>query len=253
MGSTLASHFTQPHVMEFVTTQRGARSLIYEGHKYVINRRGRDGRIFWRCAWHERQSLADMKDNLCQNTCTYSQKGSQRLRSLCLPSLTSQPPKLLGKYVTHSIRFMWVSECVWWINFWVCWLLLTPHSDMNFRSWFHVAPPRPPAHMHPWFHICHDTLTMHVACNELWFHGAPPRSFWFPSQTNVSLTTAQLSAVPQSMTQLPLSPLQPHGKTSTEGTLQSLRLRPSYHCLWILSQGTLQNEGKEWFLRQNGV
>ena len=42
MGSTLASHFTQPHVMEFVTTQRGARSLIYEGHKYVINRRGRD-------------------------------------------------------------------------------------------------------------------------------------------------------------------------------------------------------------------
>ena len=28
--------------MEFVTTQRGARSLIYEGHKYVINRRGRE-------------------------------------------------------------------------------------------------------------------------------------------------------------------------------------------------------------------
>ena len=47
---TLASHFTQPHAMEFVTTQRGARFLIYEGHKYVINRRGRDGRIFWRCA-----------------------------------------------------------------------------------------------------------------------------------------------------------------------------------------------------------
>ena len=36
--------------MEFVTTQRGARSLIYEGHKYLINRRGRNGRIFWRCA-----------------------------------------------------------------------------------------------------------------------------------------------------------------------------------------------------------
>lgn len=36
--------------MEFTTTQRGARSLIYGGYKYVINRRGRDGRIFWRCA-----------------------------------------------------------------------------------------------------------------------------------------------------------------------------------------------------------
>ena len=36
--------------MEFVTTTRGARSLIYEGYKYVINRRGRDDRIFWRCA-----------------------------------------------------------------------------------------------------------------------------------------------------------------------------------------------------------
>ena len=36
--------------MEFFTTQRGARSLIYGGHKYIINRRGRDGCIFWRCA-----------------------------------------------------------------------------------------------------------------------------------------------------------------------------------------------------------
>ena len=36
--------------MVFVTTTRGARSLIYEGYKYVINRRGRDDRILWRCA-----------------------------------------------------------------------------------------------------------------------------------------------------------------------------------------------------------
>ena len=35
--------------MEFTITQRGARSLVYQGYKYVINRRGRDGRIFWRC------------------------------------------------------------------------------------------------------------------------------------------------------------------------------------------------------------
>ena len=36
--------------MEFVTTTRGARSLIYEGHRYIINSRGRIDRIFWRCA-----------------------------------------------------------------------------------------------------------------------------------------------------------------------------------------------------------
>ena len=36
--------------MEFVTTTRGARSLIFEGYRYIINRRGRDDRIFWRCA-----------------------------------------------------------------------------------------------------------------------------------------------------------------------------------------------------------
>ena len=39
-GSTSAN---QSQVMEFVTTQRGARSLIHEGHNYLINRKGRDG------------------------------------------------------------------------------------------------------------------------------------------------------------------------------------------------------------------
>ena len=29
---------------------RGRRALIHEGYKYVLNRRGRDERIFWRCA-----------------------------------------------------------------------------------------------------------------------------------------------------------------------------------------------------------
>ena len=32
--------------MEFTITQRGACSLVFQGYKYVINRRGRDGRIF---------------------------------------------------------------------------------------------------------------------------------------------------------------------------------------------------------------
>ena len=30
-------------------TKRGARTLVYRGHRYVVNRRGHDGRIFWRC------------------------------------------------------------------------------------------------------------------------------------------------------------------------------------------------------------
>ena len=36
--------------MEFVTTIRGGQALIHEGYKYVLNRRGHDDRIFWRCA-----------------------------------------------------------------------------------------------------------------------------------------------------------------------------------------------------------
>ena len=36
--------------MEYITTKTGGRALIYQGHRYVINRRGQDGRIFWRCA-----------------------------------------------------------------------------------------------------------------------------------------------------------------------------------------------------------
>ena len=36
--------------MEFVTTTIGARSLIFEDYRYVINRSGRNDSIFWRCA-----------------------------------------------------------------------------------------------------------------------------------------------------------------------------------------------------------
>ena len=37
--------------MEYITTKRGGRALIYHAgiHRYVINRRGRDERIFWKC------------------------------------------------------------------------------------------------------------------------------------------------------------------------------------------------------------
>ncbi len=34
---------------EFTTTQRGARSLLYRGYSYMLNRRGRDDLIYWRC------------------------------------------------------------------------------------------------------------------------------------------------------------------------------------------------------------
>ena len=36
--------------MDFTTTQRGARSLIYGGYSYMVNRRGREGTtVYWRC------------------------------------------------------------------------------------------------------------------------------------------------------------------------------------------------------------
>ncbi len=35
--------------MEFTTTQRGAQSLLHGGYSYMINRRGRDGVVYWRC------------------------------------------------------------------------------------------------------------------------------------------------------------------------------------------------------------
>ena len=52
--------------MEFITTKRGARAIVYEGHKYVLNRRGRDGRIFWRCGrnWSCSGSLCTLEDEI---------------------------------------------------------------------------------------------------------------------------------------------------------------------------------------------
>ena len=52
--------------MDFTTTKRGARALIYRGHRYVINRRGQDGRIFWRCGRSRScsGSITTMDDNI---------------------------------------------------------------------------------------------------------------------------------------------------------------------------------------------
>ena len=58
--------------MEFITTKRGARAIVYEGHKYVLNRRGRDGHIFWRCGRNRScsGSLCTLEDEII------SQKGT---------------------------------------------------------------------------------------------------------------------------------------------------------------------------------
>ena len=42
----------QLSAMEFVTTTRGARSLLHEGYKYTLNQRTADGHTYWRC--HDR-------------------------------------------------------------------------------------------------------------------------------------------------------------------------------------------------------
>ena len=35
--------------MEFITTIRGARSLLHQGYRYTLNRRTADGQTYWRC------------------------------------------------------------------------------------------------------------------------------------------------------------------------------------------------------------
>ena len=44
----VASCFIIHSFIQIIPT-RGGRALIHEGYKYVLNRRGRDERIFWRC------------------------------------------------------------------------------------------------------------------------------------------------------------------------------------------------------------
>ena len=64
--------------MEFTTTKRGGRVLLYEGHRYVINRRGRDERIFWRCSNREcTGSLTTLKDNTITTQKDHNHPGDQ--------------------------------------------------------------------------------------------------------------------------------------------------------------------------------
>ncbi len=52
--------------MEFITTTRGARSLLHEGYMYTLNRRTADGHTYWRC--HDRscpgRAVTDSNDQL---------------------------------------------------------------------------------------------------------------------------------------------------------------------------------------------
>ena len=52
--------------MEFITTRRGARSLLHQGYKYTINRRTADGQIYWRCQDRNCQgrAITDINDQL---------------------------------------------------------------------------------------------------------------------------------------------------------------------------------------------
>ena len=60
--------------MEFITTKRGARAIVYEGHKYVLNRRGRDGHIFWRCGRNRScsGSLCTLEDEIISQKDTHN-------------------------------------------------------------------------------------------------------------------------------------------------------------------------------------
>ena len=61
-------------IMEFITTKRGARAIVYEGHKYVLNRRGRAGRIFWRCGRNRScsGSLCTLEDEIISQKDTHN-------------------------------------------------------------------------------------------------------------------------------------------------------------------------------------
>ena len=61
-------------IMEFITTKRCARAIVYEGHKYVLNRRGRDGRIFWRCGRNQScsGSLCTLEDEIISQKDTHN-------------------------------------------------------------------------------------------------------------------------------------------------------------------------------------
>ena len=45
-------HSLKSFEVEFILIKRGARSVMHDGFKYTLNRRGREGQCYWRCADH---------------------------------------------------------------------------------------------------------------------------------------------------------------------------------------------------------
>ena len=45
-------HSLKSFEVEFILIKRGARSVMHDGLKYTLNRRGREGQCYWRCADH---------------------------------------------------------------------------------------------------------------------------------------------------------------------------------------------------------
>lgn len=68
--------------MEFITTTRGACSLLHEGYKYTLNRRTTDGQTYWRC--HDRscsgRAVTDSNDQLvsCNNQHSHPPQPAER-------------------------------------------------------------------------------------------------------------------------------------------------------------------------------
>ena len=49
LSTSCSNCYNTTTTMEFTKTQRGARSLLYSRYSYMMNRRGRDGSVYWRC------------------------------------------------------------------------------------------------------------------------------------------------------------------------------------------------------------
>ena len=81
--------------MEFVTTTRGARSLIHQGYRYTLNRRTADGQIYWRCADRScpGRAVTDVYDQLvsCNENHSHLSKVTETVVELIKDKMKKRP------------------------------------------------------------------------------------------------------------------------------------------------------------------
>ncbi len=59
--------------MVFITTKRGARAVVHAGHKYILNWRGRDEQMLWRCGSRSCSgSLSTLNDEIISRKDTHN-------------------------------------------------------------------------------------------------------------------------------------------------------------------------------------